>query len=265
MDLGNITQTELEDEPAAPSKLPSSPYMPHMGAQCLRRGIDECYEDEIYLWCRIVEYGTESEWELSLGVYDEESPLPWWWDEISDTIETTLYDSFEDDALLNWALHHGLCPNQEFVLWISKPRWVRCNFEYEEYDLDYEVCVVRIEPPETSAREFERMIVDYFQMKRNAERRIQDLQKARWDATSRMYLAWYSFGGWYGCETKPWTQVSLNSTLIDVDRPENYNLVTLATGHSSRNDREEALQLLEAQVKQVRPDLNLRSLPVRRM
>lgn len=146
-------------------EFPKSPYIsPAMGARCLRLGVDESYDNEVYLWCRILEFGSDSEWEFDIG--DGETPKPEWWEQcVSEDIRYIIHGT-EDHDLLNWALHHGLCPNQEFVLRVSEPHWYRCSFEYEEYDYDVDVEVVRIEPPETSSREFERMIVDYFEMLR---------------------------------------------------------------------------------------------------
>jgi hypothetical protein len=57
---------------------------------------------------------------------------------------------------LTWGLQHGVLPGQEFLVMITRPRWVRAGYEYIEHDIEVEAEVVRIEPTEVGVRLLER-------------------------------------------------------------------------------------------------------------
>lgn len=250
-----------------PVKGVPTPYpSPRIGAALVERGIDEFYHEECYVWCHLIE--TDGDWELEQIGESAEQPPFWWDDPIQETGlqyhltgEHSMSGFAGHGEVLDWALREGLVLGQEFLVYVSRPDWYKCGWEYPEYDYDCDCFVIRKCPTTLSIRDLERSVAETFTYWRDQERLKEDFDKARWAATSRMFLQWRRGGFW---PNDVWCSVGLVSSLADPDRPEVHMHCPLAWGYSDHNDREEALSVLRDKIKEKRPDLDLSQLPTKR-
>lgn len=102
-------------------------------------------------------------------------------------------DTRDDRAV--WAIERGLCPGQPFLVAIDPPRWYRCSYEYEEYDVEWTWDILDVVPrtPARAARAwagfFERRgghILDQ-EMRRHEQRRLAATDRAAMYVFRTMY------------------------------------------------------------------------------
>lgn len=253
---------EEASEPSGPGfiKGTPSPYAtPRIGVALLEVGVDEFYESECYVWCSIV--AEDGEWELVEDgeAFSHEAPT-WYVEDIGEAeLSYLLTKTHSTIGLMSWALKEGIAPSQRFLVYVSKPRWYRSSYEYNEWDYDCEVEVLRREPSLLTVRDFEKEIDEVFCLVQARERQIEDNRKAQWDKRDRLFLRW-SWGHSYDAS---WCEVALCSSLTHCDNPEHHGIVRLMTYRSDSGDKDEALEGLTLKVSKEDPDLDLRSLPVR--
>lgn len=128
-------------------------------------------EDEFDPWQEVLEnIGIED----LLGI-DHQTSLPW----------------------LTWGLQNGVLPGQEFLVMITRPRWVRVGWEYVEYDIEVEAEVVQIQPTQVGLRYLERDINRIVHNRKEAAERREALSREAVRVTRHngMYV---TFQGLYG-------------------------------------------------------------------
>jgi len=119
-----------------------------------------------YVWLRLVRDGLDLSLEpcLTVHVFGE---IPEWFDyEIGqsgwDSVISTDYKPCESDANLTgswnyWALEMGVCPSQPFLVEIKPPRYYKCSYEYDEWDVEYfwDLAMTAPRSPRQAARAWE--------------------------------------------------------------------------------------------------------------
>lgn len=104
--------------------------------QVVRDGIDLGVEPDL----AADTFGTVPEWyEFEMDNTDWESVIGPEWKSCSD--ESNFTGKWND-----WALQEGLAPGQRFLVEFKHPRWYKCSWEYEEYDVEYYWDIVLREP-----------------------------------------------------------------------------------------------------------------------
>ena len=111
-----------------------------------------------YVWLQLVRDGIDLAIEPYLGA-DDFGAVPEWFDyEIGqsgwDGVISPEFVSWRaDDAPSdfagtwnNWALEHGVCPGQPFLVELKPPHYSKCGWEYEEWDVEYYWDIVRRAP-----------------------------------------------------------------------------------------------------------------------
>jgi len=232
---------------------------PTIGAALLSPGVNLYLPTGVILWLSVEE--DELDWEV-VDAGDEAIGEPPPWLDMGEIMDHMRY-SMVGGPVMDWALHKGLSPQQRFAVYCSKPHISRCSWEYEEYDVEYDIFEVKREPPSLSAREFECAISELFERKRLHKKRIRELKKAQWDNDQRMRLRWSFGGGYFESSVEPWCSVELISTLADPDLPEYHAPNILAWGRSDSNSREDAFLALKTMADSFRPDLDLTKIPQR--
>lgn len=126
-----------------------------LGLQRLGERVNVYSQPVCYIWLKVVRDG------LDLGVeaeHDVETfgEVPEWyafemdstdWESVigpewkSRTDESNFTGTWND-----WALQEGFSPGQRFLIEFKHPRWYRCSWEYEEYDVEYYWDIVLREP-----------------------------------------------------------------------------------------------------------------------
>lgn len=88
----------------------------------------------------------EPSWEQELGIPWRREPGDCGWEFTS--------------SVYIWAMQEGIAPEQPFQVYISKPRWYRCSWEYEEYDAEVDCWVEKIKriPIEEHLRRWEEFL-----------------------------------------------------------------------------------------------------------
>ena len=241
-----------------------SPYpTPFIGAASLRVCVDELYEDECYLWYTLRPHPHDWWWrwpdlELVRCGTDAFGEEPDWFNnelDGGDFEHDLTYGLFARPRMLTWAMREGLMPEQRFVIYASAPRWHRTSWEYEEWDFEHEVEVVRRLPPTLTMRELEFSIDHILSATHEADRRNDARERARWSCDRRLGV---SFGVYTMPSGRYATRASLVSTLHDPDEPEEYMFNTLAKGYGrGLGDESEALSDLARVIEPRRPDLTL--------
>jgi len=99
-----------------------------------------------YIWLQVVRDGIDLRVEADLGA-DVFGTVPEWYAfEMDNTDWTSVispeWKSCSDASNFtgtwnDWALQEGLAPGQRFLVEFKHPRWYRCSWEYEEYDVEY--------------------------------------------------------------------------------------------------------------------------------
>lgn len=82
--------------------------------------------------------------------------------------------------VLAWGLQNGILPDQEFLVMITRPQWVRVGWEYVEYDIEFDVEVARILPAVpgiSGVRELERDLNRMACNRREAAERREELAR----------------------------------------------------------------------------------------
>lgn len=86
----------------------------------------------------IMRAGDESVGEMPGWLADEVDCIGWHW---------MLAGTSDEEALMAWALEHGIAPGQPFPVHVSRPRFWRGWTDYGyDCDLSYDVEVERVEP-----------------------------------------------------------------------------------------------------------------------
>lgn len=228
---------------------------PEIGAAMVQVGIDEWYPTECYLWYTIMEDGPDWEFDPA-GEGHIGEPRDW-----IDDIDIAMDLRGNYSQVLDMALHEGLSPEQLFLVHITRPHWYRSSWEYVEYDMDYDLQIIRREPHEIGPRGFERAVVEVFEWRKAMERLKEDRVRARWAMTERMYLKWEPYWPhWDSWGYPRGLRAALVTTLFCPDEPEKHVTQWLATGCSDEGSREEALSKLAEKVRERRPDLTVERL-----
>lgn len=98
-----------------------------------------------YVWLQVVRDGLDLDVETYMDGEDFNTKPDWldyelghlgWRDILSPQYRSPEVDDFTG-TWNNWALENGLCPLQPFLVEMKHPRYYRCSYEYEEYDVDY--------------------------------------------------------------------------------------------------------------------------------
>lgn len=236
-----------------------SPYpTPTIGGAMVKEGVDEYYDDEIYVWHQFEEDGHD----LCLTKLEEDSvgeEPDWWSEDLDENIDYPLFSYTGGADRLKWAMERGVIHEQPFCIHITKPEWYRSSYEYEEYDMDYDINIVRIGKPRRSLSDFERVLGDIIEYPALVEKRHQENQKARWANIKRMYIqcSLYFTSGQSYCEMSMPNGVSykLYSTLADVDNPKYFMPHFLAEGRSDSGDHDKAFLDLQVEVAREHPDV----------
>lgn len=118
-----------------------------------------------YIWLQVVRDGVDLLVEPCLDVDDCFGTTPEWyaheldntdWESIiSPEFKFGASDTSDFTGKWNdWCLQEGLCPGQRFLVEFKHPRWYRCSWEYEEYDVEYFWDIVMRDPitPKQHAR-----------------------------------------------------------------------------------------------------------------
>jgi len=99
-----------------------------------------------YIWLQIVRDGVDLSVEPDLGAAAFGTVPEWYAFEMDNTdwasvispewkscAETSNFTGTWND----WALQEGFCPGQRFLVEFKQPRWYKCSYEYDEYDVEY--------------------------------------------------------------------------------------------------------------------------------
>lgn len=133
--------------------------------------------------CATSSAGDEPEW-----LRDEESNGGW---------DVILGKPLTPRPWMTFALQHGIAPGQPFLLWLERPKYYRCSYEYDEYDCDYQWDIVRVMPrtAEQSAAAWASAIArDALAEARNRRRAEAERQRRETDVDA-MYLRGFNYGG----------------------------------------------------------------------
>ena len=153
----------------------------------------------------------------------------------------------------------GIFPEQPFAVRVSKPTYYRCSYEYEEYDMDVEVDVVKVGQPRKGIRYLEEILAGIAQYPILEAKQRKANELARWEMTERMHIRsstyFPSSQHYHDMAIPQGYQVSLCSTLSDVDEPERHMPSTLVSVRSDKGDHAAAWRELENKVAERRPDL----------
>jgi hypothetical protein len=108
------------------------------------------------------------------------TPPEWFTEECSESrLESVIHPQWRPDGgtWATWALEHGLCPGQPFLVEIDAPRLYRCSYEYDEWDVEWTWDLLDVVPrsPERAAR----IWADFY------VRRREILEAQRQDAADR--------------------------------------------------------------------------------
>lgn len=157
-----------------------------------------------YVWMRLVRDGLDLTCE-PYGYTDTLGTTPEWldyelsnsgWGDIINPGYHSHGDSDFDGTWNTWALENGICPNQPFLVEMKPPRWYKCSYEYEEWDVEYDFDIVMLakRSPKQAALAWERW-------KKQCARNRQDVRKAHERAAYRrthdvaaMYLSYDTWG-----------------------------------------------------------------------
>lgn len=115
-----------------------APFIPPM--------VDVFFDDVVYVWGRFMQTGYRGDFELEL--YDGASigEMPEWFSDYSEWIDN-LVDGYRLGlSTMTFALEHGIAPGQPFLLEVGPPHSYKCSWEYDEWDTEYSIELVRVIP-----------------------------------------------------------------------------------------------------------------------
>lgn len=262
--LKAVEFTPAESEYPEPKyhEIPKSPYAtPEIGARMLKEGIDEYYEDEIYIWYHLTYYDGWKDLELEMLDEDSTGDAPqWWFEEMDGSVDYNLIPNrFNEAGILRWSMTQGIFPGQPFAVRVSRPEYYRCSYEYVEYDMDVTVEVVRIGQPRKGVKYLEEILAGIAAYPILEEKRRKANELARWEMTERMHIRSSSYfpsrQHYHDMAMPQGYQVSLCSSLSNVDEPERHMSNTLVSVRSDEGDHKAAWRELENKVAERRPDL----------
>lgn len=98
-----------------------------------------------YVWYRLLPGGLHGSLEGERFSNDTLGEAPAWLEEYDD-VWYELASGYNHNAAALFALENGLSPGQPFLLQLGEPRWYKSSYEYDEYDVEYDVEIVRALP-----------------------------------------------------------------------------------------------------------------------
>ena len=249
LDLQAFTEVVVDSTPVVgdPSPYPTQ----EIGAALIEPGVDEYYRKEAYIWCRLVQ--TDGDLEFEAGAAEFVGDVPDWWETIHETGIGWLIGAeqggWDYPRVLDWALREGLAPEQEFLVCVPEPTWYKCSYEYDEWDYECDLFIVRRLPVEVSVRKFEQIVSEVFADRRAREGAHEDLRRAQWADTERMYLhsEGYWSSGYNECSPPGGIMVRLLTTRGSLDKSYRGHGF-LAEGRDDGGDHTKALDKLKAKV-----------------
>lgn len=147
---------------------------------------DVYFDDVVYVWARLLPGGSWGD--LDLELYDGPSigEMPEWFSDYGEWLDGALIRyRCGTPSSITWALENGIAPGQPFLLEVGPPRSYRCSWEYDEWDVDYDVGLVRVLPNsiDRAARSWLRELKNYQRAKdawedyQAKKRHLEDLKK----------------------------------------------------------------------------------------
>lgn len=134
---------------------PREPPLPAVNPAWLTPLCDANTEKAIFVWFKLVYDGTSDLDPQECGTDCIGGP-PEWTDHEDDLslgtvmspawTHTTVGGHDFPDQWLRWGLENGIAPGQPFLVRIGRPHYYKCSYEYEEYDCEWDVEVVRTMP-----------------------------------------------------------------------------------------------------------------------
>lgn len=133
-----------------------------------------------YVWYRLLQFTGDCD--LDIEPYDGPriGEPQTWFEEYEDTSNFwySMRRGHGEWGGFNFALENAIAPGQPFLMQFGPPHWHRCNYGYDEYDVDYDFEIVRKLPRHRvlAERSFSRAIA---LKKRHDERRARDREQLR--------------------------------------------------------------------------------------
>lgn len=194
-------------------------------------------------------------WEHELGIQHRSEPA-----ELGYTFSSTIYI---------WALQEGIAPEQPFQVYISKPRWYKCSWEYEEYDADVDCWIEKIKriPIEEHLRRWEEFLESRRKYKIEMTEYRRKLKHRRETDVDAMFLQYDSY--WHRNPTDYFPDgriVRLCTKHARLEEPGQYGVVFLLEGRDNGGKNEVAMDNLVKRALEHYPHLTeekIRALPWR--
>ena len=146
-----------------------------------------------------------------------------------------------------WLLQNGIAPHQPFLMRFGEPEWTKCGYEEPEWDVEYDVELVRVIPwkPESAARRWERANRERNEFFAWRERRTAEVAEARRTRIDCMYTTVDLYFAERYCDGD--MPGGVRHILVSDYRPEDGfggGWAHLATGESARGNHDEAFAKL---------------------
>lgn len=158
------------------------PDPPHSGfGPFVPKLVDVFFEDRAYVWYRLHQSTPDFDLDMERFEGNQIGETPEWMEEYED-VSTLMHKltqgSYSSWTGFNFALTEGIMPGQPFLLELGMPRWYRCSYEYNEWDVDYDIEIVRVLPrdPQKVTAWIDRAT---FRKKRYEEKRARELEELR--------------------------------------------------------------------------------------
>lgn len=181
-----------------------------LGLQRLGERVNVYSQPVCFIWLKVVRDG------LDLGVEAEHDverfgETPEWFEHEMDNTDwesviSPEWKSRADESNFtgtwnDWALQEGFSPGQRFLIEFKHPRWYRCSWEYEEYDVEYYWDIVLREPrtPKQAIRAWEQWRKACEEAREGCRRARAAHQHKRQHDVAAMYIQYDAFwsGGYY--------------------------------------------------------------------
>jgi hypothetical protein len=185
------------------------------------------------------EVGTRPKW------LDEELRMDGW-----DSVLTPGWRTYESgegwnfaDRWATWGLSRGLVPDQPFALRVEEPRWYRCSYEYDEWDVEWtwEFLWAQPVPKESAAWRVRSWQLANESYRARACAAMRALKEKRRTDVGAMYLRYGRYGSTaWGMPAKGF-RVHLCSSHTQVEGLSKWARPDLVEGRSDKGDREEAM------------------------
>lgn len=150
--------------------------------------VDVFIGNSAYVWYRFLQTGGRYDLDIERygGAHIGEPQT--WFEEYEDTSNfwySMTGSRYDGTRGLSFALKEGIAPGTPFLMQFGPPRWYRCSYEYDEYDVEYDFEIVRVmpRPSALAGKSFERA----FERKRRYEEARARYQ-AKLDAWQRKNL-----------------------------------------------------------------------------